>query len=168
MKNVTEFYYNSNLVRMVLDDDGNPWWVLRDVCNILDLPSPSEVKRRLLEDGLKKAQIIDRLGRKQKVLIINEPGLYETIYLSKKDKAMHFKRWIINEVFPSILVSEDNQLSAPQLPASILPVANVFCAAVRMAKACGLKGNQAVSSANKLTLDFTGFEPLALLGLKHL
>jgi len=53
-------------------------------------------------------------------------------------------------------------------PATLLPIDREFRAAVRMAKAAGLKGNQAVLSANRLTREMTGSAPLQLLEITHL
>lgn len=88
-------------VRMVMQD-GEPWWVLVDVCKILDLASPHKVAERLDEDERNQIPVIDSIGRRQETTIINESGLYSVILRSNKPQAKAFKRWVTHEVLPSI------------------------------------------------------------------
>lgn len=88
-------------VRMVIQN-GEPWWVLLDVCKILGLGSPHKVADRLDEDERNQIPVIDSLGREQKNTIINESGLYSVILRSDKPEAKAFKRWVTHEVLPSI------------------------------------------------------------------
>lgn len=52
------------------------WWVLRDVCKVLDLSTPARVADRLGEDEVSQAHITDALNRQQQTTIVNESGLY--------------------------------------------------------------------------------------------
>ena len=91
------FEYEGRQVRtMVLD--GEPWWVLKDVCDVLGLSNPTIVADRLDEDERSKFD----LGRQGETNIINESGLYNVIVRSDKLEAKAFKRWITHEVLPSI------------------------------------------------------------------
>ena len=95
------FSYEGNQVRTV-QVDGEPWWVLRDVCQVLDLTSPARVAERLEEDEVSQAHLIDSIGRNQETLIVSEAGLYSVIIRSDKPDAKQFKRWVTHEVLPSI------------------------------------------------------------------
>ena len=86
----------------VLEIDGQPWWVLRDVCAALGLHSPHKVAERLDEDERNQIPVIDSMGRSQQTTIINESGLYAVILRSDKPKAKAFRRWITSEVLPTI------------------------------------------------------------------
>lgn len=86
----------------ILEIDGQPWWVLRDVCTVLALNSPHKVAERLDEDERNQIPVIDSMGRRQQTTIINESGLYAVILRSDKPKAKAFRRWITSEVLPSI------------------------------------------------------------------
>ena len=86
----------------VLEIDGQPWWVLRDVCAALGLHSPHKVAERLDEDERNQIPVIDGIGRNQLTTMINESGLYAVILRSDKPKAKAFRRWITTEVLPSI------------------------------------------------------------------
>lgn len=94
------FTYNDHEVRTV-ERDGEPWWVLADVCNALGLSQPSRVASRLDEDekGVTKTHTP---GGEQELTIINEPGLYTVILRSNKPEAKPFKRWITHDVLPAI------------------------------------------------------------------
>ncbi|MCG8620332.1 MAG: phage antirepressor [Desulfobacterales bacterium] len=99
--NVIPFDYDSKLVRIVPDEDGNPWWVAKDVCKAIELSDPSKAVRNL-EDDEKGTTKVRTLQGLQRVLIVNEPGLYTLIIRSNKPEAKAFKRWITHEVLPSI------------------------------------------------------------------
>ena len=81
--------------------DGEPWFVAADVCKALELGNPSMTVERLDADE-KGISSIDTLGGKQRMAIINEPGLYSVIPCSRKPEAKAFKRWITHEVIPVI------------------------------------------------------------------
>ncbi|MFF4607953.1 phage antirepressor [Streptomyces sp. NPDC001339] len=83
--------------------DGAPWWVARDVLDILGLTNPTEALRGLDDDEFSTAEVIDSTGRRQpNAYIVTEPGLYSLILRSRKPQARTFKRWITHEVLPQI------------------------------------------------------------------
>lgn len=100
MNDLQIFNYNDQQVRTI-QQNGEPWWVLADICGALGLKNPSKVATRLDEDekGITKSYT---LGGEQQMTIINEPGLYSVILRSSKPEAKTFKRWITHEVIPSI------------------------------------------------------------------
>ena len=86
----------------VAGDSENPRFCLSDVCKILAIGNPSDVKKRLDGGVVSIEGIIDSLGRKQAVTFINEDGLYDVIIDSRKPSAKKFRKWITNQVVPSI------------------------------------------------------------------
>lgn len=88
-------------IRMV-DQDGEPWWVVKDICDSLGLSNPSETVKRIDSDDLSQIEVIDGLGRKQKTYVVNQAGVYSLVLRSEKPEAKRFKRWITHEVLPSI------------------------------------------------------------------
>ena len=84
-----------------LNLNGEPWFVAADVCKALELGNPSMTVERL-DDDEKGISTIDTLGGKQRMAIINEPGLYSLVITSRKPEAKAFKRWVTHEVIPSI------------------------------------------------------------------
>lgn len=100
MNELQIFNYNGKEVRTV-QLDGEPWWVLKDVCCILGISHTTDVYSRL-DDDEKGVGQIDTLGGKQKINIVNESGLYNVILRSDKPEAKPFRKWVTNEVLPSI------------------------------------------------------------------
>lgn len=86
----------------IIDRDGEPWFVLADVCRALDTGSASDAARRLDDDEKDGVDIVDPIGRLQRTTIINESGLYRLILTSRKEGAKKFKKWVTSEVLPSI------------------------------------------------------------------
>lgn len=82
----------------VVEKDGQPWWVLKDVCDALGLSNPSMIATRLDDDERAKFN----LGRQGEANIISESGLYAVILRSDKPNAQKFRKWITSEVIPSI------------------------------------------------------------------
>ena len=101
MKELQIFKYNAKEIRTTMVD-GTLWWVLKDVCAVLDLGSSHKVSERLDEDERNQIPLTDSLGRWQETTIINESGLYNLILRSDKSEAKQFKRWVTHEVLPSI------------------------------------------------------------------
>lgn len=82
--------------------EGQPWFVAKDVCNILGVTNVTETLKRLEEDEFSTTEVIDSIGRSQQIYIINEYGLYQIVMTSKKKQAKEFKRWVTHDVLPSI------------------------------------------------------------------
>ena len=101
MSNIQIFNYNSVEVRTI-QNDGEPWFVLRDVCNVLGLGTPARVAERLDTDEVSQTHITDSMGRQQEMTIINESGLYNVILRSDKPEAKPFRKWVTSEVLPTI------------------------------------------------------------------
>ncbi|MGR0121346.1 phage antirepressor [Bacillus halotolerans] len=95
------FNYQDQQVRTVVKD-GQPWFVAKDVCNVLNHSNHKVATSRLDEDEVSKVYLTDSLGRYQKTTVVNEAGLYSLILTSNKPEAKQFKRWITHEVIPTI------------------------------------------------------------------
>lgn len=95
-------YKNLGSVRTRLDEHGNPWFCLVDICNILGIVNATRTQERLFEDGLHTMKVIDSLGREQNATFVNEGNLYKIIMNSRKAEAEDFQRWICFEVIPMI------------------------------------------------------------------
>jgi anti-repressor protein len=94
------FSYEGNEVRTVQRGE-ETWWVLKDVCDVLELTSPHKVAERL-DDDEKGRSLIPTLGGNQELTVVSESGLYNVILRSDKPEAKTFKRWVTHEVLPSI------------------------------------------------------------------
>lgn len=100
MDNLQTWNYGSSEIRTV-EKDGEPWWVLADVCKVLEISNSRNVSSRLETDE-KGVTLVDTLGGTQQMTIINESGLYAVILRSDKPQAKPFRKWVTNEVLPSI------------------------------------------------------------------
>ena len=100
MADIQVFTYKSNEVRTV-ELNGEPWFVLKDVCEVLGIGNSRMVADRLDEDEKGVSQI-DTLGGLQNVSIISESGLYNVILRSDKPEAKPFRKWVTGTVLPSI------------------------------------------------------------------
>ena len=98
--NLQTWSYENSEIRTI-EKDGEPWWVLSDVCQVLELSSPHKVADRLEADE-KGRNLIPTLGGMQEMTTVNESGLYAVILRSDKPQAKPFRKWVTNEVLPSI------------------------------------------------------------------
>ncbi|WP_212668433.1 BRO-N domain-containing protein [Belliella buryatensis] len=83
---------------MLLDENNEPWFVAKDVCDALEIKNPSQALNRLDVDE----RAMFNIGRQGNTNIVNEYGLYTLILWSKKPEAKVFKRWVTHDVLKSI------------------------------------------------------------------
>nr|UVX49662.1 MAG: antirepressor protein KilAC domain [Bacteriophage sp.] len=95
---IQTFNFNNNPVRALTDKNGEPWFIAKDVCDILGHSNASMALDRLDDDERAKFN----LGRQGEANIVNEAGLYALVLGSRKPEARTFKRWVTHEVLPSI------------------------------------------------------------------
>lgn len=95
------FHFNDNAIRTGVDHQGNPWFVAADVCAALDIRNSRQALAKL-DDDEKGVISSDTLGGIQSIAIVNEAGLYELIFRSRKPEAKDFKRWVKQTVLPAI------------------------------------------------------------------
>lgn len=100
MTQVMPFQFEGQNVRVV-NREGVAWWVLTDVCGVLEIRNSRDAADRLDNDE-KGVAIIDTLGGPQEMTIINESGLWSLVLTSRKPAAKRFKKWVTGEVIPSI------------------------------------------------------------------
>lgn len=119
MNQLQIFNFNNANIR-IIENNGQPWFALVDVCKILEIGNPSDVKSRL-DDGVVTIEgIPDQLGRIQHTTIINEDGLYDVILDSRKPEAREFRRWITRDVIPSIRKTGSYTVDKPKSQAQLL------------------------------------------------
>lgn len=92
MPNLKTEYWKGHAIRFV-EKDGEWWAVLKDVCDVLGLVT-KKVHQRLDHEVLSKYLIADAIGRSQKTLIVNEFGIYDTVFQSRKPEARDFRFWV--------------------------------------------------------------------------
>lgn len=98
---LTVFTYNKLPVSVIQDDAGEPWWIAKEICKILEMSDVSMAVRNLADDE-KLVQTLFVSGQKRDVITLNEPGLYRLIMRSNKKEAREFQHWVLHEVLPSL------------------------------------------------------------------
>ena len=99
MNEIVKIYKNSPV--RIVEKGGEPWFVAKDVCDILALGNPRS-SIALLDEDERGVHSMDTPSGKQEMGIISEAGLYSLILRSRKPEAKAFKRWVTHEVLPSI------------------------------------------------------------------
>lgn len=103
---IQQFDFKGASLRTLTDKAGEPWFVAKDVCDILGMSNPSMAVTALDKDEVAQIDPKDYLGSEnrsnQAVNIVSEPGLYKLIMRSRKPEAKEFQRWVTHEVLPSI------------------------------------------------------------------
>lgn len=117
--------FEGNEVRVVGTPE-QPLFVLTDVCDVLEIGNSRDVRRRLEDDVVTIDTIVDKLGRKQKVTVIDEDGLYDVILESRKPQAKRFRKWVTSEVLPSI-----RKTGSYEVPQGV-PLAELFQATAQL------------------------------------
>ncbi len=101
MPDLIPFQFENWAIRVHIDGAGNPWWTVKDVCDVLGLTNPSETVKRLESDEYITLSFSDS-GMPPSMLLVNEPGLYRLLFRSNKRKAQQFQHWVFHEVLPQI------------------------------------------------------------------
>lgn len=91
-----------NLPVRTLTVDEEPFFVGKDVADILGYKKTANAINKHVDDEDKGVTKLGTPGGMQNVTIINESGLYSLIFSSKLESAKRFKRWVTSEVLPSI------------------------------------------------------------------
>lgn len=85
----------------VVEKDGEPWFVAKDVCVCLDI-SNSRDALTTLDDDEKGVAIADTPGGPQEMQTVSESGFYTLVFKSRKPEAKAFRKWVTSEVIPAI------------------------------------------------------------------
>lgn len=102
MKNLNNLTYTfrDNNVRIEMVNN-EPWFVAKDVCEVLDIKNSRDAVSRLDEDEKASVGISDG-SQIRNMSVVNESGLYQLVFSSNKQEAKEFRKWVTAEVLPSI------------------------------------------------------------------
>ncbi len=101
MNAIQHFDFEGASVRTHMKGD-EPWFVLSDVCRVLEITNVGNAAARLDDDEKGDIRSVDAIGRDQQMIIVNESGLYSLILTSRKAAAKRFKKWVTSEVLPTL------------------------------------------------------------------
>lgn len=118
--NEIKIYENAEFGQVrTLEIDGEPWFVGKDVAEILGYANSRKAITDHIDEEDKGVTKCYTLGGTQEIIIINESGMYSLIISSKLPKAKEFKRWVTSEVLPSIrkrgLYATEDLINNPDL-----------------------------------------------------
>lgn len=99
---IQKFDFKGAPLRTLTDKAGEPWFVAKDVCDILGLENSRKATAELDSDEKNTVTISDGIAGNPNKTIISEPGLYRLVMKSRKPEAKEFQRWVTHEVLPSI------------------------------------------------------------------
>ncbi|MDD3165291.1 MAG: BRO family protein [Oscillospiraceae bacterium] len=100
---LSTYNFNGTPVRVVKDESGNPWFVAKDVCEVLEIRT--DTIRVIVDDDEVQETNPNTIGIQsggRNPLIVSESGMYSLILRSRKPEARRFKKWVTSEVLPSI------------------------------------------------------------------
>ncbi len=103
MKELQVFNFNDAPVRVVAGQDGEPWFVAKDVAEVLGYSNPLDAVAKHCKNSISNGfAFCDSIGRTQKTPIIPERDVYRLVMRSKLPSAERFEEWVVGEVLPSI------------------------------------------------------------------
>ena len=101
MKNVTSIVHPKFGEITTVMIKGEPWFMAKSVCDALELSEVSNIVKRL-DDDEKLRRTVFVSGQGREMWFVNESGLYNLIFQSRKPEARLFRKWVTAEVLPSI------------------------------------------------------------------
>lgn len=102
MNNMTIFNFNNTAIRTLLDEQGEPLFCAKDVCDVLDYSNDSDaIQKHCREAGVAKRDLWSG-GQNRQMTFINEGNLYRLIIKSNKPQAEPFEAWVCDDVLPTI------------------------------------------------------------------
>lgn len=148
------FVIKSIDLRHHLDEHGKPWFLAKDICDYLDITNVSDACGRLF-DGNVRIATNDTDAGKRSMNFVNEPGLYQLIFQSRKPEAQTFQRWVFEKLLPTLRSQGYYCLPGRELTATVQtgkrnhgrqPFLGVL-------RSRGISAAKALATMNALTLD---------------
>lgn len=99
---IQRFDFKGAALRTLTDENGEPWFVAKDVCDVLELSNVGQALARLDNDEKSSITLNDGTPGNPNRAIVSESGLYALVLASRKPEAHEFKRWVTHEVLPQI------------------------------------------------------------------
>lgn len=100
---IQRFDFKGAALRTLTDENGEPWFVAKDVCDVLEISNVSQALARRIDDDEKSSITLnDGTPGNPNRAIVSESGLYALVLASRKPEAHEFKRWVTHEVLPQI------------------------------------------------------------------
>lgn len=98
---IQRFDFKGAALRTLTDEEGEPWFVAKDVCAVLELNNVSQALTRLDGDEKSSITLNDGTPGSPNKSIVSESGLYALVLASRKPEAHEFKRWVTHDSSPN-------------------------------------------------------------------
>lgn len=120
MSEVIPFDFGDIVVRVHQGGDGNPWFVAKDVCDVLEIRNSRDALSSLDDDEKNSVGITDTIPKRgnPNLNTVSESGVYALIFRSRKPEAKKFRKWITSEVIPSLRKTGCYAMEQGRSPAS--------------------------------------------------
>lgn len=119
MSSLIPFRFDSHSVR-VIDVDGSPWFVAKDVCAALGLTWSGSRITHVPEEWRGMTSVVTPYGA-QEMAVLSEQGLYFFVCRSDKPKALPFQKWLAGDVLPAIRRTGEYRTPSSAAPSADLP-----------------------------------------------
>jgi prophage antirepressor-like protein len=113
---VVPFTYQGSQVRTV-QVDSEPFFVAKDVCEVLGIQNHKDAVRRLDHDEV-RGSVVPTPSGSQEMIIINESGLYHLVFTSRLSQAKAFRKWVTSEVLPALRKHGRYEVGTPSITAA--------------------------------------------------
>lgn len=120
---IQPFAFEDHLVRTIMDDGGEPWFVAKDVALALGYQWAGIRNIQHVPEEWRGVESVSTPSGEQEMLTLSEQGLYFFVARSDKPAALPFQRWLAGEVLPSLrrtgryALTEQDKAVGPQVPA---------------------------------------------------
>ena len=118
---VKVFTFNENTKPIRVEVvNGEPWFIAKDVCDALTISNNRDAVAQL-DDDEKLTSVVTTSGQGRQMWLVNESGLYNLIFQSRKPEAKKFRKWVTSEVLPSIRKTGRYELSSSCVSSPVRP-----------------------------------------------
>lgn len=167
MSNITPYTFNGASIR-VLEINGDPWFVGKDVAEALGYTNPSKAIGDHCK-GVTKRYPLQTAGGVQEVRVLSEPDVLRLIVNSNLPAAEKFERWVFEDVLPAIRKTGSyTTKKQPDPLKQTTEAAKALPALIRAGRLLGLDKNAAAIAANQAIYGMTNVNLMQQLGHTHI
>jgi len=148
------FDFKGQKITTILDKKNSPWWIVREVCDVLGLENVTRAVSSLDDDEKNTFTINKGIPGNPTKLVINEPGLFTLILRSRKPAAKKFKRWVTHEVLPALRKTGRYEMETTS-PVDLPPLDRQILKTVRkyLSKGMNITNREWTEKVQKITVE---------------
>lgn len=177
MNELIPFDFETQAVRVIMNDDAEPWFVASDICSVLGISKHRDAVARLDDDETRPV-VVDTSSGNREMSSVNESGLYSLIFKSRKPEAKKFRKWVTSEVLPTLrktgrYIFDDNLAeNEPETPDEMASLGRgmrirehrrVFSEISQLVHLANKLHRPQLDLVNKISQGLTGIDTVAML-----